>query len=99
MVVPYPVLIAVAVKDDWQLAELFVQAIRIELCLLLADASVPLSPFGFYKSEWFPVVTPQHIIDKPFTLFVWHSDDRKFSVSLLVKRPTSLFQEQVNEIV
>src|SRR6267142_5586533 len=91
--------ISIGVEDDWPLAELLLKAVRIQLRLLLAHAGVPLGSFRLYQPEWFPVVAPKHIIYESLALFVWHSRDREFPVSFLVKCPTSFLQEQVDKII
>jgi hypothetical protein len=102
-IVPKPVFVAVGVKDDGALSELFFEAIGVELRLLLADAGVAFGAFGFDDGEGFAVAAPEDVIDKAiFTtarraLSVGHAGDGEFAITGFVERPACFAEKEVNE--
>ncbi len=98
-VVPEPVLVAVGIEDQRALAELALQAVRIELGLLLTDAGIAPGAFGLDQSQRLAVVAPQHVVDEADALLVGHPGDLELAVPRLVERPAGLLEQQVDEVV
>jgi hypothetical protein len=100
-VVPEPVLVAVGVEDHRPLAELPLQAVGVELGLLLSDARVAARALGLHQRERLAVVAPQHVIDEALARAPRrsgrHAGDREFAIALLVERPAGLLQQQIDE--
>ncbi|EKD97990.1 MAG: hypothetical protein ACD_23C00639G0001 [uncultured bacterium] len=97
-IVPNPVLVAVGVKDDGALAILGLQAVGIQLGLLLAHCGVLAGALGLHQRQRLAVVAPQHIIHVANALVVGHAADFNLEV-LLIQLPASLFEQQVDEVV
>jgi len=97
-IVPNPVLVAIGIKDDGALAVLGLQAIGIQLGLLLAHGGVLAGALGFYQCQGFAVIAPQHIVHKALALIVWHAADFNLKV-LGIQLPASFFEQQVDEVV
>src|SRR5439155_3415375 len=76
LVVPNPMLVAVAVENDGTLAKLPFQAVGVELGLLLANAGITLGALGLDQSQRLAVVAPENVIHKAFALFIGHAGDR-----------------------
>ena len=74
-------LVAVGVEDHRPLAEAALEAIGIELGLLLADAGVLLGALGLDQGERLAVVAPQHVIDEALAGGVRHAGDGEFAVA------------------
>jgi len=98
-VVPQPVLVAVGVEDQRPLAELPLQAIGVELGLLLADARIAPSALGFDESQWSAVVAPEHVVHEALALVVGHARDFELAVARLIERPAGFLEQQVDEVV
>src|SRR5262249_10345878 len=62
-VVPNPVVVAIGVEDDRPLPVLLLQAVGVELGLLLAGARVLARALGLDQGERPAVVAAQHVID------------------------------------
>src|SRR2546422_7633273 len=92
-------IVAVRVKDDGPPPELLLQTIGIQLCLLLAYARVALRALGLVQRERDAVIAPENIIHEALARFAGHSRDRKLPVTLLIERPASFLEQQVNEVV
>ena len=92
-------LVAVGVEDDRPLAELLLQAVGVELRLLLADARVAARALGLDQPERLAVVAPQHVVDEALALVVRHAADLELAVARLVERPAGLLEQQVDEVV
>ena len=92
-------LVAVGVEDDRPLAELLLQAIGVELGLLLADARVAPGALGLDQPERLAVVAPEHVVDEALALVVGHAGDFELAVARLVERPAGFLQQQVDEVV
>jgi hypothetical protein len=93
------VLIAVGAEDHRPLAVLRLQAVRIQLGLLLAHLGALLGALGFHQRQRLAVVTPQHIVHKALALLVGHAGDLDLEVLVRVELPAGLLQQQVDEIV
>ena len=97
-IVPNPMLVAVGIKNNGALAVLGLQAIGIQLGLLLAHGGVLAGALGFYQCQGFAVIAPQHIVHKALALIVWHA--AHFNLEVLgIELPASLFEQQVDEVV
>ena len=80
-VVPEPVLVAVGVEDQRALAELALQAVGVELGLLLADACIAPRALGLDQPQRLAVVAPEHVIDEALALVVGHAGDFELAVA------------------
>ena len=98
-VVPQPVLVAIGIEDHRALAEARLQAIRVQLGLLLSCARIPPRALGLHQRQGFAVVAPQDVVDKTFALVVGHAGDFELAVARLRKRPTSFLEQQVDESI
>ena len=83
-------LIAVGVEDHRPLAELLLQAVGIELGLLLADAGIAPCALGLDQAERLAVIAPEHVVDEALACVVGHAGDRELPVLRLVERPAGL---------
>ena len=98
-VVPDPVLVAVGVEDDRSSTELRLEAVGVELGLLLADLGRLRGPLGLDHRQGETVCAPQDVVDEPVALGVGHTGDRVLPVTLLLQRPPGLVEEYVDEQV
>jgi len=98
-VVPQPGLVAVGVEDDRPLAEHGLQAVGVELRLLLAHRRIAPGPLRLDQPERRAVVAPQHVVDEPGTLVVGHAGDLELAVAWLVEGPAGFGQQHVDERV
>ena len=98
-VVPDPVLIAVGAEDYRALAVHGLQAVGIELGLVLALARVVPGRLGLDDGQRAAVITPQHVIDEALPGRVRHADDGVFSHVHAVRVPPGFAQQQVDEVV
>ncbi len=96
-IIPQPMLVTVGVEDHRALAKLPLQAVGIELGLLLALPGVALGAFGFHHRQRLAILTPQDVIHKALAGVVRHPLHGKLAVPWLVERPASLLQQQVDE--
>jgi hypothetical protein len=64
LVVPNPVLVTIAEEQDRPLTIHRFQAIRIQLCLVLAITRASVGPFRFDRPQRFAIVAPENVIDK-----------------------------------
>jgi hypothetical protein len=80
LVVPYPMVIAVAVENDRALPELLFKAVGIKLGLLLPDARIALGALRLHEAKRLCVIAPQHIVDEALAGRVRHAGDREFGV-------------------
>jgi hypothetical protein len=68
------VLVAVGVEDDRALAELRLQAVGVELGLLLARrVASRRGALGLHQRQRLAVVAPQHVVDEALALVVGHA--------------------------
>jgi len=99
-VIPEPVLIAVGRIDQGTLAKLGLQAIGVQLGLLLAHAGVAPGALGLHHCQGLAVVPPQHVIHKTLAFDVGHALHFKFAlyvVALLrVQVPARFLKQQVD---
>src|ERR1043166_75861 len=91
-IVPKPGLVAVGVKDQRPLFEFRFQTIRIEFCLLPANACILFSAFSLNYGERQTIQAPEHIINEAFAFFVRHSADWIFAIFGVIERPTRFTQ-------
>ena len=98
-VVPDPVLVAVGVEDHRPLAEPCLQAIGVELGLLLALASIAPRPFRLDQPQRLAVVAPEDVIHETRALGVGHAGDFELPIPRLVQRPARFLQQQVDKVV
>ena len=98
-VVPGPVLVAVRVEDDRPLPELALQAIGVELGLLLPDAGVAPRALGLDEPERLAVVAPEDVVHETLALGIGHPADLELAVAGLIERPAGFLQQQVDEVV
>ncbi len=89
-------LVAVGVVDQRPLTELRLQAIGIQLGLLLADPAVAACALGLDHRQRFAVVTPQHVIDKALALVVGHACNLKLAIARLIQCPAGFLEQQVD---
>ena len=92
-------LVAVRVEDDRPPPELLLQAIGVELRLLLADLRGLLRALGLDQRQRLAVVAPQHVVDEALALLVGHAADFELAVARLVERPAGFLEQQVDEVV
>ena len=98
-VVPDPVLVAVGIEDDRSPTELRLEAIGVELGLLLADFRRLRGPLGLDHRQGESIRSPQNVVDEPVALGVGHTGDRVLPVTLLLQRPAGLVEQDVDEQV
>ena len=98
-VVPDPVLVAVGVEDHRPPPELCLQAVGVQLGLLLADLRALRGPLRLDHRQRQPVGAPQHVVDEPLAVVVRHAGDLVLAVPLLGQRPAGLGQQHVDEQV
>ena len=99
-IVPQPMLIAVGVKDNWSPAELILQAICIELGLVLSDLRTLPRALGLDQGQWPAVNAPEDIIHESPPVFTGHAGNGELGVVAgLAEGPTRFAQEQVDEAV
>ena len=96
-IVPDPMVVAVGIEDHRALAEARLQAIRVQLRLLLSHARIPPRALGFDQSQRLAIIAPQHIVDEALALVVGHAVDLELPVARLGERPASLLEQQVDE--
>ncbi len=96
-VIPDPVLVTVCVEDDGTLPKLFLQAIGVELRLLLARMGITLGPLRLHDGERFAIGGPENVVDKALSGLIGHAIDFVFAILWLIQRPTGFAQEQVNK--
>ena len=96
-VVPQPRLIPVGVEDEGALPELHLQAVRVQLRLLLPDARVLPGALGFHYGKGQAVVAPEDIVHKALALVVGHSVYGVFAVLCLGEGPAGFAQQEVDE--
>jgi len=99
-VVPHPRLVPVAVEDDRSLGEPCLQAVRVELGLLLPDSGVPAGPLRLDQPEWLAVVVPQDVVDEAaagFSLGGRHPGHLELAVIGVLERPAGLLEQPVDD--
>lgn len=82
-VVPEPGMVAVGIEDQRPLALHLLQAICVQLGLLLADVRVLQRALGLNDGQRFAVSAPEHVIDEALALLVRHPGDRHLDRRLL----------------
>jgi hypothetical protein len=98
-VVPDPVVVAVRVEDDRPLPVLLLQAVGIELGLLLAGARVLAGALGLDQGERPAVVAAQHVVDIADAGRVRHAGHFNFGCARRLRLEAGLANEQVDEQV
>jgi len=93
------VLVAVRVEDDRTLPELLLQAVGIQLGLLLAYRGIAARALGLDDAQRPAVIAPQHVIDEARASPVGHAGHRELAIAWLVERPARLVQQDVYERV
>lgn len=93
-VVPQPVLITGGVEDHRSLANLPLQAIGLELGLLLPLARVAARALGFDQLQGPAVVAPEYVIHETLAAFTGHAADFELAVARLVQRPVGFLQHR-----
>ena len=96
-VVPEPVLVAVAAEDDRPTPELGLQAVGVELGLLLTDLRARRRPLRLDDGERQPIGPPQDVVDKARAVLARHAPDGVLPVAVLVERPADLSERDVDE--
>ena len=96
MVVPYPVLIPVGVEDDGPLAVHLLQAVGIQLGLLLPDLGAAGGALGLHQHQRFAVVAPEHVVHIARVLGIGHAGHFDFEVLGWVEVPAGFAEQQVN---
>ncbi len=91
--------VAVGIENHRALAEALLQAIRVQLRLLLSHACIPPRALGFHQRQGLAVVAPQQIVDEALALVVGHAVDLELAVTRLIELPARLLQQQVDESV
>ena len=96
-VIPHPVLVAVGVADYRALPVLLLQAVGIELGLLLAHHRALGRALGLHQHQRLAVVAPQHVVDEALAVAVGHARDLDLEVLDRVQLPARFAQQQVDE--
>ena len=96
-VVPQPVLVAVGVEDHRSPLVPGLQAVRIQLGLLLTHLRTLAGALGLHHRQRQPVLAPQHIVDIAGAVSRRHPADLELAVPRLLQRPARLRQHQVDE--
>jgi hypothetical protein len=96
-VVPQPVLVAVGVEDHRAAAERLLQAVGVELGLLLAHLGTLGGAFGLDHRQRQPVAAPQHVVDVSLAAVRWHAGDLELPVARFGQWPARLGEQQVDE--
>lgn len=97
-VVPELVLVAVGEVDQRAPAVRLLQAIGLQLGLVLPLARIVSGSFGIDNGQGPAVVAPQHVVDLAL-LAVRHSGYLELGVPVVGQRPTGLAEQQVDEPV
>ncbi len=97
LVVPQVGLVPVRVVDDGTLAVHRLQAIGVELGLLSALLRIDGGLLRLHHSQRLPVVAPEDVIGVADPRRVRHARDRVLTVVLLVERPASPLQGEVDD--
>jgi len=96
-VVPDPVLVAVGIEHHGTAPELRLQAVGVQLRLLLADLRTLGGPFRLDHRQRQRVSTPQHVVDEARAVAVGHPGDRVLLIARLVQQPPGLGEHDVDE--
>jgi hypothetical protein len=97
-VVPSPCLVAVGVENQRALAVHLLQAIGVELGLLLAHGRIGGRLLCFHRRQRLAVVAPQHIVHVADALVVGHTRHFIFPVAGLIQRPPGALQVHVDQV-
>jgi RNase P/RNase MRP subunit p29 len=98
-VVPQPMVVAVGIEDQRALTELLLQAIGVELRLLLSNARIAPRSLCLDESQGLAIVAPEHVVHEALALLVGHASHFELAIARLVKRPARLPEQQVDEVV
>ena len=79
--------------------KLALEAIGIEFGLLLADAGVAPRALGLDETKRLAVFAPENVVHEAPALGIGHPADLEFAVAVLIERPASLLEQQVDEVV
>ncbi len=79
--------------------ELILQAVGVQLGLLLPDVRALGGSLGFDERQGQAVVAPQHVVDEALARRVGHAGDLEFAVARLIERPAGLLEQQIDEQV
>ncbi len=96
-VVPQPRLVAVRVEDDRPLAEHRLQAVRVQLGLLLALGRAARGALRLDHRQRLAVDAPQHVVGVTDPAVVRHPGDLELTVACLGQLPTGLGEQQVDQ--
>ena len=75
------------------------QAVGVELGLLLPDAWVPPGALRLDQRQRLAVVAPEHVVHEPLPSSLGMPVTRILAVTRLVERPARLLEQQVDEVV
>ena len=99
-VIPEPVFITISGVDQRALAKLRLQAVGIQLGLLLSHAGVAAGALGLHHGQGLAIVTPEHVVHKTcavqLPLCSGHALHFIFAVSGLVQLPACFLEQQVD---
>ena len=98
-IVPEPVLVAVGVEDHRSSTELSLEAVGVQLRLLLPDARALTSPLGLDHGQRPSVGAPQHVVDEADALRIWDAADLVLAITRVVEGPPGLAEQHVDEQV
>ncbi len=98
-VVPEPVLVAVGVEDHRPAPRHLLQAVGVQLRLLLADLRVLLGALRLDDGERQSVGAPEDVVHVAATVCRRHTGDRVLAVAFLGEWPARLGEQYVDEAV
>ena len=92
-------LVPVRVEDGRPLSELPLQAIGVELGLLLTNARIATRALGLHQPQRLAVVSPQHVVHEALTTTVGHAGNFELAIASLIEWPAGFLQQQIDEEV
>ena len=96
-VVPQEGLVTVGVEDDWALAVHRLQAVGVELRLLLPHLGINGRLLCLHHRQRLAVVSPEDVVGIADARLVGHPRHFVFTVLFPVQRPTGAFQVEVDD--
>ena len=96
-VIPDPVLETVGVENDRPTPCHLLQAVRVQLGLLLADLRALGRPFGLHDRQRETVCPPQDVVDEALAVAIGHAGDWVLAVLGVCKGPASFGEHDVDE--